>query len=65
VVRSLLEKVRPEFDDTTWDIFQRLVFGGCSPREIARDLGCTPNVVYIAKSGVLKRLRLEAKGLVE
>jgi RNA polymerase sigma-70 factor (ECF subfamily) len=65
VVRSLLERVRPEFDDRTWDIFQRLVFGGCSPREIARDLGCSPNVVYIAKSHVLKRLRLEAKGLIE
>jgi RNA polymerase sigma-70 factor (ECF subfamily) len=65
VVQSLLERIRPEFDDRTWDIFQRLVFGGCSPREIARDLGCSPNVVYIAKSHVLKRLRLEASGLVE
>jgi RNA polymerase sigma factor (sigma-70 family) len=65
VIRSLLERVRPEFDDKTWDIFQRLVFGGCSPREIARDLGCTPNSVYIIKSHVLKRLRLEARGLVE
>jgi RNA polymerase sigma-70 factor (ECF subfamily) len=45
VVRSLLQRVRPEFDDRTWDIFQRLVFGGCSPRQIARDLGCSPNVV--------------------
>jgi RNA polymerase sigma-70 factor, ECF subfamily len=65
VVRSLLERIRPEFDDVTWDIFQRLVFGGCSPREIARDLGCSPNVVYIAKSHVLKRLRLETEGLIE
>jgi RNA polymerase sigma-70 factor (ECF subfamily) len=65
VVQSLLKRIRPEFDDETWDVFHRLVFGGCSPREIARDLGCSPNVVYIAKSHVLKRLRLEAKGLIE
>jgi RNA polymerase sigma-70 factor (ECF subfamily) len=65
VVRSLLEKVRPEFDDTTWEIFRRLVFGGSSPREIAADRGCSLNVIYMAKSLVLKRLRLEAKGLIE
>jgi RNA polymerase sigma-70 factor (ECF subfamily) len=65
VVRSLLEKVRPEFDDKTWEIFRRLVFGGSSPRKVAADLGCSPNVVYMAKSQVLKRLRLEANGLVE
>jgi RNA polymerase sigma-70 factor (ECF subfamily) len=65
VVRSLLEKVRPEFDDRTWEIFRRLVFGSSSPREVATDLGCSANVVYIAKARVLKRLRLEAKGLIE
>jgi RNA polymerase sigma-70 factor (ECF subfamily) len=65
VVRSLLEKVRPEFDDRTWDIFRRLVFGGYTPREIAADFNCSLNVVYMAKSLVLKRLRLEGEGLIE
>jgi RNA polymerase sigma-70 factor (ECF subfamily) len=65
VVRSLLEKVLPEFDAKTQDIFQRVVLGGCSPREITADLKCSLNVVYMAKSLVLKRLRLEAKGLIE
>jgi RNA polymerase sigma factor (sigma-70 family) len=65
VVRSLLEKVRPEFDHETWDIFQRLVFGGSTPREIAADRGCSLNVVYMAKSQVLRRLRLEGEGLIE
>jgi RNA polymerase sigma-70 factor (ECF subfamily) len=65
VVQELLKRIRPVLDDRTWDIFQRLVFRGCSPREIARDLECSPNVVYIAKSHVLKRLRLEARGLIE
>jgi len=65
VVRSLLEKVRPDFDDQTWEIFRRLVFVGSSPREVAADLGSSLNVVYMAKSQVLKRLRLEGKGLIE
>jgi RNA polymerase sigma-70 factor (ECF subfamily) len=65
VVRSLLEKVLPEFDANTQKIFRKVVFDGSSPREVAVDLGCTLNVVYITKARVLKRLRLEARGLVE
>jgi RNA polymerase sigma-70 factor, ECF subfamily len=65
VVRSLLEKVLPEFDDKVQQIFRRVVLGGSSPQEVAADLGCSLNVVYIGKSHVLKRLRLEAEGLVE
>jgi RNA polymerase sigma-70 factor (ECF subfamily) len=64
VVQKLLKQIRPEFDDKTWDIFRRLVFDECSPREIAADLGCSLNVVYMAKSLVLKRLRLEGEGLI-
>jgi RNA polymerase sigma-70 factor (ECF subfamily) len=65
VLRKLLDRVRPDFDARIWGIFERLVFGGCSAREIARDLGCTTNVVFIAKARVLKRLRQEASGLFE
>jgi RNA polymerase sigma-70 factor (ECF subfamily) len=64
VLRSLLDRVRPEFDARIWAIFERIVFEGCSAREIARDLGCTTNAVFIAKARVLKRLRLEARGLI-
>ena len=65
MVRSLLERVLPEFDANTQDIFRRLVFEDSSPGEIAAEFGCSANVVYIAKARVLKRLRLEASGLVE
>ena len=65
VVRSLLTRVLPEFDAKTQDIFRRVVFDGSTPRAVAADLGCSPNVVYIAKAHVLKSLRLEAKGLLE
>jgi len=65
VLGVLLERVRPEFDARTWNVFHRLVFDGVSARNVARDLGISANAVYIAKARVLKRLRLEAKGLIE
>jgi RNA polymerase sigma-70 factor (ECF subfamily) len=65
VVQKLLKQIRPEFDDQTWEIFRRLVFDECAPREIAADRGCSLNVVYMAKSLVLKRLRLEGEGLID
>ena len=65
VLVVLLERIRPEFDARTWEIFQRLVFEGDSPRDVARDIGTSANVVYIAKARVLKRLRLEGRGLIE
>jgi RNA polymerase sigma-70 factor (ECF subfamily) len=65
VVKVLLERLRPEFDDRTWGIFERLVFEEASARDVARDLGISANTVYIAKARVLKRLRLEGRGLVE
>jgi RNA polymerase sigma-70 factor (ECF subfamily) len=65
VVKVLLERIRPEFDDRTWGIFERLVFEEASAGDVARDLGTSPNAIYITKARVLKRLRLEGKGLVE
>lgn len=64
VLHSLLEKIRPEFDDRDWRIFESLVLGGLPARRIADEEGCSPNAVYIVKSRVLKRLRLEARGLI-
>jgi RNA polymerase sigma factor (sigma-70 family) len=65
VLRVLLERVRPEFDARDWGIFQRLVFEEASPRDVALDLGISPNAVYVAKARVLKRLRVEGRGLIE
>ena len=65
VVRSLLDRIRPEFDKRDWEIFRCLVFEGSSARDIAQKFDCTANVVFIVKARVLKRLRLEARGLIE
>jgi RNA polymerase sigma-70 factor, ECF subfamily len=61
----LLDRIRPEFVPRTWAIFRRVVFDGASPRDVAGEFGSSANAVYIAKARVLKRLRLEGRGLID
>lgn len=64
VTRKLLDRIRPDFEPKTWEMFARFVLDGLTADEVAAELGCTPNAVYIAKSRVLARLRHEAGGLL-
>lgn len=64
VTRKLLDRIRPEFEAKTWEMFARFVLDGLSADEVAEEVGGTPNAVYIAKSRVLARLRQEAGGLL-
>ncbi len=61
--RRLLELVRAEFEDRTWDAFWRIVVDGQSPAEVATALEMNLPAVYKAKSRVLRRLRQELGGL--
>jgi RNA polymerase sigma-70 factor (ECF subfamily) len=54
-----VERVRDEFQESTWQAFWRTAVGGSSPRAVAQDLGISPGAVYTAKSRVLTRLREE------
>lgn len=65
VTRKLLEMLRPEFEPATWQAFQRFALDGLSAAEVAKELKVTTNVVFIAKSRVLARLRQEAEGLLD
>ena len=65
VLHALMDEVRPEFTDATWQAFRRLALDGASAREVAAELGLSVNAVLIAKSRVLARLRQEARGLVD
>ena len=65
ITRKLLEMLRPQFEPDTWQAFQRFALDGLSAVEVARELKVTPNVVFIAKSRVLARLRQEAAGLLD
>lgn len=57
VVRRALEIVRPDFEQTTWDLFTENVLGGHSAQQIAATRKLTVWAVYKARSRVLSRLQ--------
>jgi RNA polymerase sigma factor (sigma-70 family) len=65
VTRRLLESIQKQFEPSTWQAFRRVALDGETPAKVAADLGVTVNVVFIAKSRVLARLREEAAGLID
>jgi RNA polymerase sigma-70 factor (ECF subfamily) len=65
LLRRCLDLVRVEFEEKTWQAFWRAVIDEQETSEIARDLGMSANAVRLAKSRVLRRLRLELRDLIE
>ena len=57
--------LRTEFRDATWRMFWAVVIDGAAPHEVAAANGVQTNVVYLAKSRVLKRLREEFVTLID
>jgi RNA polymerase sigma-70 factor (ECF subfamily) len=60
-----LDLIRAEFGEKTWRAFWMAGVERRPAAEIAVELGTTPGAVYVAKSRVLKRLRMELAGLEE
>ena len=52
-----LDLVRDEFEQRTWNIFQRAVMDNVSTKEVAEEFEITPNAVRQVRSRVLRRLR--------
>lgn len=65
VYRRALELIVTDFEERSWQAFWRVVVEDQRPTEVARDLGITPNAVYLAKARVLARLREEFTGLLD
>jgi RNA polymerase sigma-70 factor (ECF subfamily) len=65
LLHRALELVRPEFEERTWQAFWRVTVAGQAPADVARELGTSPNAVYIARSRVLGRLRAEFADLID
>lgn len=65
VARELLRLIESEFQPTTWKAFCRTALDGASPAAVAAEVGITVKAVVVAKSRVLKRLREEARGLID
>ena len=55
--RRVLEIIRAEFEDRTWQAFWRVSVGGESTADVAADLSVSVAAVYKAKSRILGRLR--------
>jgi RNA polymerase sigma-70 factor, ECF subfamily len=65
VTQRLLDLLRPDFANSTWQAFLRQVMDEAAPAEVAAELGISVNAALIAKSRVLRRLRDEIRGLVD
>ncbi len=55
--QRVLERVRVEFRERTWQAFLRTAVDGQMPAHVAEDLGISVAAVYMAKSRVLRRFR--------
>lgn len=56
-----MERIRDEFQETTWLAFRLTAIDGRDARSVAEELGTTPGAVYVAKSRVMARLRREIR----
>jgi RNA polymerase sigma-70 factor (ECF subfamily) len=60
-----LQLLQSDFEGQTWKAFWRVSVDGCTPAEVADELGMSVNAVYIAKTRVLRRLREELGDLLD
>lgn len=63
--RGALDLVRAYFSEQDVQAFTLVVIDGKTPAEAAAELGTTINIVYLAKSRILKRLRDDFGNLLE
>lgn len=57
LVRSVLDEVRAEFENSTWQAFWQTAIESRSAGEVSQTVGISTASVYQAKSRVLRRLR--------
>ena len=60
-----IEKVQPEFQETTWKAFWQTAVENREPKAVADGLKMSVGAVYVAKSRVLARLRDEVKVMMD
>jgi RNA polymerase sigma-70 factor (ECF subfamily) len=65
VLRTALQRIQPCFEPMTWRAFQRVWLENRSAAETAGELSLRIDLVYLAKSRVLKRLEKEVHEIAE
>lgn len=63
--QQALRIIQSEFSERDWELFRRVTLHEESAVEVARELGLTANAVYLVKSRILRRLRLEFADLID
>jgi RNA polymerase sigma factor (sigma-70 family) len=58
-----MERVKGEFQESTWRAFWLTAVDGVSAAEVAKQVGISPGAIYVAKSRVLARLKQEVETL--
>lgn len=65
LLREALDSIRDNFAEQTWKAFWMVVIDGREAIDVASDLSMKPGTVRVAKSRILKRLRLEIGDSIE
>lgn len=65
LANRVLQLIKSDFSEQTWEIFWRLTMAGDKPNAVAAELGVSVASVYTAKCRVLKHLRLELDELLD
>jgi RNA polymerase sigma-70 factor (ECF subfamily) len=65
VAAKVMKLVEADVEPVTWQAFRRHVLEGAAADEVAAEIGVSYNVVKLAKSRILKRLREQLAGLVD
>lgn len=63
--RTAVELIRSEFSERDWNAFYSLTIEGTPAAEVATTLGVSVNIVYLVKSRILRRVRLEFRDLID
>ncbi len=64
VLRGLMQVVRTEFTESSWEAFQQTALDARPVAEVASELGMSVNAIHIARCRILARLREVASGFV-
>lgn len=65
VFQKVTELTKPNFNETTWQAFERYALNNEDPAKVGVELGISKNSVLLAKSRVINRMREEARGLID
>ena len=65
LIRRMLRVIERDFPERTWRAFWQHVVEERPAADVAKELGTSPNAIYLARGRVLQRLREELAGLMD